>query len=137
MCTSSAPGQLDEGERHLGLDADDDGLGASQPRHVRKIVERFRGERVEDVERGHVDDDSSRPVDADLVDEIGLELHQLLVVERGVDGGDQEVPLAKDRDEHRDDAFRSALLGACHPEAELPLGLLDPALEVADRVHLG
>ena len=26
---------------------------------------------------------------------------------------------------------------AYHPEAKLPLGLLDPALEVADRVHLG
>ena len=88
VCTSSgrAGGR---GERHLRLDADDDGLGASRSRRVRKIVERFRGERAEDIERGDVDHDSSRPVDADLIDEIGLELHQLLVVERGVDGGDQ------------------------------------------------
>ena len=62
---------------------------------------RLRAERVEDVERGDVDDDPPRPVLADLVDEVLLEPHQLGVVERGVDRGDQEVPLAQDRDEHR------------------------------------
>src|SRR3989454_11778800 len=39
---------------HLGLDPDDDGLRAAQPRHVRDVAQRAHGERVHDVERRHV-----------------------------------------------------------------------------------
>src|SRR5205807_9549606 len=50
--------QLDHREGHLRLDADDDGLGAAQPDHVRHVPQRAGRERVDDVQRGDVHDDS-------------------------------------------------------------------------------
>src|SRR5215470_1689708 len=50
--------QLDHREGHLRLDADDDGLGAAQPNHVRHVPQGAGRERVDDVERGDVHDDA-------------------------------------------------------------------------------
>src|SRR3954471_8585344 len=47
--------ELDHGEGHLGLDADDHGLGAAQPGHHRDPAQRARDERVHHVQRRDVD----------------------------------------------------------------------------------
>src|SRR5207253_9312685 len=52
--------QLDHREGHLRLDADDDGLGAAQPDHVRHVPLRPGRERAEQVPRGAVHDDVAR-----------------------------------------------------------------------------
>src|SRR5206468_10589231 len=57
--------ELDHRERHLRLDADDDGLGAAQADHVGHVPQGARRERVDHVERGDVHDDAPR---ADLAD---------------------------------------------------------------------
>src|SRR4051794_36354047 len=62
--------ELDHGEGHLGLDADDHRLGAAQPRHVRDPAQGARDERVHDVERGDVDDDPARAVPGDLAHDV-------------------------------------------------------------------
>src|SRR5690348_10054901 len=49
--------ELDHRERDLRLDADDHGLRAAQPGHVRDPAQRARDERVHHVQRGDVDDD--------------------------------------------------------------------------------
>src|SRR4051794_29981354 len=58
--------ELDHRERHLGLDADDHGLRAAQPRHHRDPAQRARHEGIHDVERRDVDDDAARAVARDL-----------------------------------------------------------------------
>ena len=50
--------QLDHGERHLGLQADDHGVRAAQPGHVRDRAQRPCSERIHHVDRGDVDDDA-------------------------------------------------------------------------------
>src|SRR5712691_9906897 len=50
--------QLDHREGHLRLDADDDGLGAAQPDHVRHVPQGTGRERIDHVQRGDVHDDS-------------------------------------------------------------------------------
>src|SRR4051794_33209057 len=52
--------ELDHRERDLGLDPDDDGLGAAQTRHLRDPAQGARDERVHDVQRRDVDDDPAR-----------------------------------------------------------------------------
>src|SRR5512139_923384 len=48
--------ELDHRERDLGLDADDDGVGAAEPCHVREVAQGADGEGVHDVERRDVHD---------------------------------------------------------------------------------
>src|SRR5215207_4600734 len=50
--------ELDHREGDLGLDADDHGLGAAQPRHHRDAAQGAGDERVHDVEGRDVDDDA-------------------------------------------------------------------------------
>ena len=73
---------------------------------------------------------------SDLRDEVGLELHQLGVVEGGVDRRDQKVTLAEDGDEHVEAVVPSGLVGTSRAEAQLPFGLFDPTLKISDGVHL-
>src|SRR5215813_6798284 len=54
--------ELDHGERHLRLDADDHGRRAAQARHLRDAAQRARDERVHHVERRDVDDDPAGAV---------------------------------------------------------------------------
>src|SRR5881394_984739 len=53
--------ELHHRERDVGLDADDDGLGAAQAGHVRDVAQCAHGEGIHDVERGDVDDDPTAP----------------------------------------------------------------------------
>src|SRR6266849_11088936 len=61
--------ELYHGERHVGLDADDDRLGAAQAGHVRDVAQRAHRERVHHVERGDVHDDTAAARPPDLGDQ--------------------------------------------------------------------
>src|SRR6266478_7938203 len=70
--------ELDHRERHLGLDADDDGLGPAQPDHVGHVPQGPGGERVDHVERGDVHDDAPGADLADLQHQGVAQLLQVL-----------------------------------------------------------
>src|SRR6185312_11639284 len=61
--------ELDHGERDLGLNSDDHGFRAAQPRHVRNVPQRAHGERVHHVERRDVDDHAPGPEPPDALDQ--------------------------------------------------------------------
>src|SRR5882724_11961250 len=61
--------ELDHGERDLGLNPDDHGFRAPQPRHVRDVPQRAHGERVHHVERRDVDDHAPGPEAPDALDQ--------------------------------------------------------------------
>src|SRR5437870_6199475 len=61
--------ELHHGERHVGLNPDDDRLGAAQTGHVRDVAQRAHGERVHDVERRDVHDDAAATRPPDLGDQ--------------------------------------------------------------------
>src|SRR5467141_4073209 len=61
--------ELHHGERHVGLNPDDDRLGAAQAGHVRDVAQRAHGERVHDVECGDVDDHTAAARPPDLGDQ--------------------------------------------------------------------
>src|SRR2546428_801158 len=61
--------ELDHGERNLGLNPDDHGLRAAQPRHVGDVPERTYGERIHHVERRDVDDHAPGPEAPDALDQ--------------------------------------------------------------------
>ena len=48
--------KLHQGERHLGLNADNDRVGPAQADHLRDVSEGARGKRVHHVERSDVHD---------------------------------------------------------------------------------
>src|SRR5882724_9117202 len=52
--------ELHHRERDFGLNSHDDGLRAAQPDHVGKVAQSPRGERIEDINGGNVDDHSAR-----------------------------------------------------------------------------
>ena len=91
----------DHGHRDVGLDPDDHGHRAAQPRHLGQRAQRARGEAVDHVQRRDVDDHSTGAVLADLAHEVLLEAHHLRVVQGSVDRCDEGVPLSQDRDERR------------------------------------
>src|SRR5215218_2474472 len=128
--------QLHHREGDLGLDAHDHRLGAAQPRHVRDPAQRAGDERVHHVERGDVDDDPARAVPRDLAHHVLAQLQDVRVGQRGLDRGDQDWALLEDRDGQLAD-LRRQVVTLADLVAEQPLGLLDAALEVADRVDLG
>src|SRR5215213_2330089 len=131
--------QLDHGEGHLGLDADDHGLGAAQAGHHRDAAQGARDEGVHDVERGDVDDDPARAVARDLAHHVVAELQDVRVGQRRLDRRDQERALLEDGYGHAA-LPQLAVFDGVRAErdrvAEDPLGLLDAALQVADRVDL-
>jgi hypothetical protein len=94
--------ELHHGEGDVGLDADDHRHRPPQPGHLRDVAQRPGPERVQDVERGHVDDHAAGPVGPDPVDQVLLEAHQLRVVQRGVHRGDQVRTLPQDREQPGD-----------------------------------
>src|SRR5215203_1001744 len=128
--------ELDHREGDLGLDADDHRLGPAQAGHVRDPAQGARDERVHDVERGDVDDDAARPVPGDLAHDVLAQLQHVRVRERRLDRCDQDGALLEDGNGQLADLGRQVLaLGDL--VAQQPLGLLDAALEIADRVDLG
>src|SRR6185295_2215468 len=67
--TLEGEAQLHHRERHLGLNPDDDGLGAAQPSHMRDVAQRAHGKGIHDVERGHIHDHAARTEPADALDQ--------------------------------------------------------------------
>src|SRR2546428_615257 len=92
--------ELHHRKGHLGLDPDDDGLGAAQPRHVRDVAQRAHGERVHDVERRHVHDDAAGTEAPHSLDQRFSELGEIGVGERGLNGRDQVLALLENRNFH-------------------------------------
>src|SRR5688572_16662722 len=92
--------QLDHRERDLGLDADDDGLGAAHLENLADAAQRPDRERIHDVEHRDVDDDALRPELPDPLRQVVAEAEQVRVRERRLDAGDQVVPLLEDRNFH-------------------------------------
>src|SRR2546425_9156479 len=84
----------------LGLDPDDDGLGAAQPRHVRDVAQGAHGERVHDVERRHVHDDAARTEAPYSFDQRFPKLREIGVGERRLYGRDQVLALLENRNFH-------------------------------------
>ena len=123
-----------EGDRRMN--SHNDRGGASKSGHLCEIAKRGRRERVENIERGNVDDHALGAASADLFDQFFLEFDQLSIVERRMNRGDEKVSLFEDRDEHRRDRVLACFRTA-YPEAEQPLCLLDATLKIADGVHLG
>src|SRR3954466_14084303 len=133
--------ELDHRERDLRLDADDHRRRAAQPGHHGDAAQGARDERVHHVERGDVDDDPARAVARDLRHHVVAQLEHVAVGQGRLDRGDQERALLEDRDGHP--GARACLavvvregVADGHLVAEQPLGLLDAALEVTDRVDL-
>ena len=62
--------QLHHRQGDVRLDADDDRLGAAELGHVGDRAQRARGEGIQHVERGHVDDHAARAVPADQVGQV-------------------------------------------------------------------
>ena len=70
------------------------------------------------------------------VDQVALEPHHLSVIQGSVDRRDQVLALSQDRDQRRPVVHYPAVPSCLGAVAEQPLGLLEAALQVADRVHL-
>lgn len=125
-------------DSHVGLDADDDRFSAPESCSDGKRLERPRDERVDDVERGNVDDYPSRAAVADSIGEIVAEGEKLAVAQVSLDRGDQVVALAKDRDCHGDRLALSAVaacLALVEPVTKQALGFLQSTLEIPDGLH--
>src|SRR6267143_1356798 len=131
--------ELDHGERNLGLNPDDHGFRAAQPRHVGDIPERTYGERIHHVERRDVDDHAPGAEAPDALDQRLSQLGEIGVRARRLDGGDQVMALLQDWYFQAPSVdgvgsrsrFRGQLFQRQNLVAEQPLGLLDAALEVA------
>src|SRR4029077_14174595 len=131
--------ELDHREGDLRLDADDHGLGAAQADHVGHVPQGAGRKRIDHVERGDVDDDSTRPDLADLEHQGVAQLLEVLVGQRRLHRSDQRGALLEDRNLHALAPLGGVRHGLLHQDdlvAEQPLGLLDATLEIADRVHL-
>ena len=103
------------------------------------VAQRAGDERVDHVERGHVDDDPARAEAADALGEVVAELDHLACRSRArLDRRDQVVALPEDRDRHRALRLRRPASGSSSrmtSVAEQALRLLEPALQIADRPH--
>jgi hypothetical protein len=60
---------LHHGERHFGLNADDDGFRAAQPDHVRQFMQGARSKRIDHIEGSDIDDHPTRAVVGHLLDQ--------------------------------------------------------------------
>src|SRR3990172_4124052 len=92
--------ELDHGEGDVGLDAHHDRLRAAQPRRVGDAPDGAGGERVQDVERRHVDDDCPGPGASYRLRQVVPQLDERVVAERRLHGGDEDLALPQDRDGH-------------------------------------
>jgi hypothetical protein len=90
--------ELHHRDRNVGLDADDQGLCAAQPRGDGDRPERACDEGVDDVQGADVDDEPACALPADPLGQLVAEAKDLAVAEVGLDRGDQVVALAEDRD---------------------------------------
>jgi hypothetical protein len=88
--------ELHHRDRHVGLDPDDQRLGAAEPGGDGDRAERACDEGVDDVQRPDVDDEPARAVATDPLGQLVAEGEDLAVAEVRLDRGDQVVALAKD-----------------------------------------
>src|SRR6202012_3968314 len=84
-------------DRHRGAHADDDRLGVEQPRYRPDHGQHPADERVDDLDRGDVDDHAARPGDGQLVRQVFLEAHDAVVLQVDLDGDEQRLPDLYDR----------------------------------------
>src|ERR671930_1407571 len=90
--------ELHHRDRDVGLDPDDHGLCAAQPRGDGDRAERTCDEGIDDVQGPHVDDEPAYALPADPLGQLVAEGEDLAVTEVRLDRSDQVVALAKDRD---------------------------------------
>jgi hypothetical protein len=90
--------ELHHRDRDVGLDPDDQGLRPAQPGRDGDGAERACHEGVDDVQGADVDDEPADALPADPLGQLVAEGEDLAVAEVGLDRGDQEIALAKDRD---------------------------------------
>jgi hypothetical protein len=109
--------ELHHGDRHVGLDPDDQGLGAAQPCGDGDRAERAGDEGVDDVEGADVDDEPAHALLADPLGQLVAEAEDLAVAEVGLDRGDQEIALAKDRDRRLNAQSSASSSGPAEPLA--------------------
>src|SRR5690606_6141673 len=76
---------------HVGLNADNDRMRASQTDHVREITQRARGERIQHIKGCDIDNDASRAEPADFLDQGIAQMHEVLVGQRCLDRRDQVI----------------------------------------------
>src|ERR1700758_1132166 len=92
--------ELDHGEGHVGLDADDDRPRAQKLRRLGDAAQRPGGERVDDIEQRDVDDHAARAVPADEVAQGAPQPDQVVVAECRLHRCDQHIALLEDWDLH-------------------------------------
>lgn len=123
-------------ERDVGLDADYDGLRPAQLDGVGDGAQGACGERIHHIKRGNVHDNPAGAKLANAINEVVLQLQQLGVGERGLDGSDQVIALFEDRDRHCLLPLIFRVQGPIFYHQGLvtqqPVRLFDAALQVAD-----
>src|SRR5215212_6573856 len=92
--------ELDHSDRHVRPDADDDRLGAAKARGERDGPQGTRDERVDDVQRGDVDDDSAGSKPPYAIEKLVAQLQHALIAQGRLDHRDQVLVLLEDRDAH-------------------------------------
>src|SRR6185436_2990082 len=85
--------QLDHCEGDIRLDADNDCLRATQLEHVRDGAQGSRGERIDDVQDGDVDDDPPGTVFAHALGEVIAQLYQIGIGKGRLNAGDEILAL--------------------------------------------
>src|SRR2546428_6623538 len=136
--------ELDHREGDLGLDPDDDGLGAAQAGHVRDVAQRANGKGVHYVQCRHVHDDAAGAEAPHPLDQRFPQLREVGIGQRRLDGRDEVLALFENRNFHIASAYgvaagsrlRGQLLQRHDLIAQQPLRLLDATLQVADGRHL-
>src|SRR3954452_15111434 len=88
--------ELDHREGHLGLNADNHRLCATQSRHVSDPAQRPRRKGVHHVKCRDVHDDSARAEPAYLFDQVVLQLKDVAVPKRRLNQSIRVVPRLKD-----------------------------------------
>src|SRR5262249_10225174 len=93
-----AQAQLDEGDGHGGAHAHHDRLGVQHARHARDVAQGAADERIDDLERGDVDQDSARAIADDRRGQLLLQGHHQAIVHLDLDGDEQELAHLEDAD---------------------------------------
>src|SRR6185437_9420359 len=84
----------------VGLNADDHGFGAAQPRRVGEVAQRAHGEGIHHVERRDVDDHALRPEAADALTQRHAQLGEVGVSQGRLNRGNEIVALFENRNFH-------------------------------------
>jgi hypothetical protein len=77
--------KLNHGKRHFRLDSDDDYRRTAESYRVCDTSDRSGGKRIEDIERGHIDDNATSAKSPDPIGEIVTKLFQIAIGQRRLD----------------------------------------------------